>query len=638
LVWTAAGEKTYLYVAYTRVDSNRVTHYLTDDNFKGLYRSTDEGLTWRKMIDSTIRIPLGGVQGKDSANIMNAQGGYNLYLAANPARPNEVYLGGIDVLRSTDYGASFVDITNSYSDYYVKAKRNQHSDQHGLAFTASQSGADLIVGSDGGVFHTDDFGSNWDQIPGLPITMFYGIEPWRAGMANTPAKISATDLRVFGGTQDNGTVQHGLTSDTNFVWINHGDGGNGAAHPTDTGKIISSLQLGVIFARTTLDSLLPAPLSLRDTTHDNRPRWHTLTNRLLRGAGAITDTSEACSFIPPVVLDKDQPTDLYTGRCRVYHAVLDWNDLENTKWYSWSPVICGNIPSPSTWYFGDIETIAIGPRDAAGHPMLWAGGYSSSAGSAEVWRTVVNTTRADTTAPRWVSKHNNVPRANVSQIVPDRSDSLVAFLTTSSVSKVAHVMRTTNGGSNWTNISGNLPVAPVSALVVDTLAEHGDPLLKNQILIVGTDVGVFVTTNGGGQWSQLGTGLPHVIVNDLKIYKNMLIAATHGRSLYAMDISDLQGTRNAVEKRNTNNPTPAIYPNPVIQATGFSISFGPTEKITMCRLIEESSGRVFTAPIAHGDNNSIHVSLPPTIGTGSYIVELMSTEGPLARGHVSIVR
>ena len=639
LLWTASGDRTYLYAAYTRMDTNKVTHYMLNDDFKGLYRSTDEGLTWAKVLDSTIRIPMGGIQGKDSADIMNAQGMYNLYLAANPLRPEEVYLGGIDIFRSTDFGLSFTDITNSYSNYYAKDDRRQHSDQHGLAFTAAPSGSDMIVVSDGGVFHTDNFGANWTQTIGLPITMFYTIEPFRGGMAGTPAKISASDLKVFGGTQDNGTVAHGLTSDTNYAWINAGDGTVSISHPTDSNKIITSLEGGVIFARNTLDSLVPMPIYIHDTTHDMLPRWHALSNRLLYGPNSLTDTMEACGFVAPIVLDDERPADLYTGRCHVYHAVIDWSDLENIKWYTWSPAIAGYLTKDSIWYYGDVETIAIGPRDAAGHPMLWAGGYSSA--GTVVSRTVVDPARSDTTAPRWISITSSVPNSYVSDIMADRSDSLTAFLTTSSASNVPHVLRTTDGGAHWTNISGNLPVAPVSALVIDTLAEQGNPAFKNQILIVGTDVGVYVTTNGGTQWLALGNGMPHIIVGDLKIYKNMLIAATHGRSLYAMDISDLRPGSLTVE----GSPSPAvgvsIYPNPVTTGSKFNVEFNTFagSSIYSCRLIEESDGRVFGAAVEKEGDGRYSIAITNTIAPGAYIVQLLDAQDKiLAFSRVSIVK
>ena len=645
LLWTLGGgkyAKDYLFAGFIRADTNPVTHYMTDENFEGLYSSTNQGVTWKKILDSTIRIPMGGVQGKDSANITNAQGGYDFYLAAGPLpqddRNVDIYLGGIDVFRSTDLGANWKDITNSYSQYYVKANREQHSDQHGVAF----AGTDLLCVNDGGVFETRDFGTNWHQMTGLPITQFYAIEPWRGGMANTPATISANDLKVFGGTQDNGTV--GNLQDTSFAWINHGDGEAAISHPTDSNKLITSLEFGVIFARNTLDSLVPLPLDMKDTTQDTRPRWHTITCRLLYGPHPLTDTEEAVAWNAPLALDDEEPTELYTGRCHVYRATLDWNDLENTTWRTWSPPIEGNTGKDSTWYYGDIETVALGPRDAAGHPIIWAGGYGTSS---VLWRTTVDPTRSDTTAPHWITARNGLPNATVSQVVPDRSDSLTAFCAIVSASKVAHVLMTTNGGKKWTNISGNLPsTAPVSALVIDTLNEHGDPLLKNQVLIAGTDVGVFATTNGGSEWFNLAPGMPHVIVSDLKIYKNMLIAATHGRSLYALDISSLAGVPSAVAASVPGKSSSlTIYPNPVIGAASFSVwiqnagvSAPRIVGDASCRMVELSSGRSFAEPVEVVGAGEFRIQIDSQRSPGAYLVELLSGNRILGEGRVSIAR
>ncbi len=632
-----------LFAGFIRADTNPVTHYLTDENFEGLYISYDAGLSWSKALDSTIKIPMGGVQGKDSANITNAQGGYDFFLSTGPnswnSHPADIYIGGIDIFRSSNLGSSWKDITNSYSQYYVKGNREQHSDQHGLAF----AGSDLIAVSDGGAFETRDYGNNWRQITGLPITEFYTIEPWVGGMMNTPSTISASDLKVLGGTQDNGTVGHGLNAaaesfgtDSDFAWINHGDGGVSISDPADSNRLISSLQLGVIFARNTLDSLVPLPLDMRDTTHDTRPRWHTITYRLLYGPHPLTDTAEACAFVAPIQLDPNNNSVLYTGRCHVYQAILDWSDLENTTWRTWSPALFGYVSKDSTWYYGDDETIGIGPRDAAGHPMLWAGGYGTSG---NIWRTTVNPTRSDTTPPHWIAARGGVPIATVSDIVPDRSDSLTAFCTIVSAANVAHVLRTTNGGKNWVNISGNLPSAPVSALVIDTLAEHGDPSLKNQILIAGTDVGVFATTDGGSEWFALGSGMPHAIVSDLKIYKNMLIAATHGRSLYALDISALtSGASVASQTREASESMLSVSPNPVFRGESFEVRRSSEQTVSSCRLVQLASGRFFSEPLAYDGKGVYRITPGPELSSGDYIVQLFEGDRLLGEGRVSIAR
>ncbi|MDP4200505.1 MAG: hypothetical protein Q8922_05825 [Bacteroidota bacterium] len=640
LLWTVETSeltrRSWLFAAYIRSDTNAVTRIMSDDNFQGLYRSSDAGMTWTKILDSTIRIPMGGVQGKDSANITNAQGGYDLFLTAGPSPlmgAPDLYFGGIDVFRSTNLGDSWKDITNSYSEYYAKGDRRQHSDQHALAFTCASGGNDMLVASDGGVFHTDDHGATWEQIKGLPITQFYAVTPWRGGMANMPTPLTAADLKVYGGTQDNGTVGHGLTSDSAFEWINGGDGTECVSHPTDSNKIISSLQFGVIFGRNTLDSLTHVlPTTAKDTTHDTRPRWHSLTNRLLKGPNALTDTAEAAAWAVPIALDDQQTTDLYTGRCHVYKATIDWNDLENVKWQTWSKPIAGNTGNVRIWGYGDIESMAIGPRDAAGHPMLWAGAYGA------IWRTLVDPTRNDTTPPVWARKGNVFSGGAISAIVPDRSDSLTAIVTSANAGFPQHVLRTTNGGTTWTNISGNLPNAPVSALVIDTLAEHGDPNKKNMTLIVGTDVGVYVTTDGGGSWSALGTGMPHIIVSDLKIYKNMLIAATHGRSLYAIDISDIQSASRGVAEGNAHSmPELAIYPNPA--AGAFVVSLGGTDgRPCQCLLMNAATGLAHSVEATALDNGTYRIVPEQSLPSGAYFVELISGGRVLGRGRVSILK
>jgi photosystem II stability/assembly factor-like uncharacterized protein len=89
------------------------------------------------------------------------------------------------------------------------------------------------------------------------------------------------------------------------------------------------------------------------------------------------------------------------------------------------------------------------------------------------------------------------------------------------------VFHTTDGGTNWTNISGNLPEAPVNDIV---------PIGSN--LYVATDVGVFSSANGGRKWRAAGARLPNVPVTDLeyRAASNALYAATFGRGMYILTL------------------------------------------------------------------------------------------------------
>ena len=95
---------------------------------------------------------------------------------------------------------------------------------------------------------------------------------------------------------------------------------------------------------------------------------------------------------------------------------------------------------------------------------------------------------------------------------------------------VGHVFESHNGGSTWTNISGDLPDVPSDALVFS----HGE-------LALATDIGAFVATSGGGtgtSWSRLGSNLPNASINDLRLDPDgkTLLAATHGRGLWTIKL------------------------------------------------------------------------------------------------------
>jgi hypothetical protein len=97
-----------------------------------------------------------------------------------------------------------------------------------------------------------------------------------------------------------------------------------------------------------------------------------------------------------------------------------------------------------------------------------------------------------------------------------------------------YLYKTTDGGKTWTSIAGNLPNYPINVVVQDR--ENRD------LLIVGNDVGVFVSINGGGSWTRLKANLPDVAVHDLTIHprERDLVLATYGRALWTGDISPLE--------------------------------------------------------------------------------------------------
>jgi photosystem II stability/assembly factor-like uncharacterized protein len=644
IFWANTPGTPTLYSVMTKTDVNAITGSATDENLFGVFKTTDPEGTWIKLIDSTYRIPYKG-NNVDSADLFYRQGGYNNFLVGHPTRPNEIYVGGIDVIRTTDGGTSWTNITNAYPAYFSN-DRTQHSDQHSLAFTCAASGDDLLNGQDGGVFNTRDYGKTWNRVEGLPITMFYHLEAWSAGMASQPVSDPNT-LKLFGGTQDNGSVAKGFSSNPDWDWINRGDGGFAQEDPNNKNHLITSLQLGKIFFRTTLDSLRPNLFSDAGNLDPNAKKWFDLS--IIAKRRGLTDSTEPCSFIPPVILDKQRGNEVFSGKTRLYRAKLSFSDPDSlTVIQPWSPQLTGVTNNPKQWFYGgDVEAVALGPRDPNGRPMIWMGGMNSTrsangqlSGATGLWRTAYDPSLHQDSMPNWIKITTGLPFGIVSSIVCDRSDSLTAFASMTSYNAVKHLYKTINGGKNWLSISGTgstaLPNAPLNAFVIDSLAENGDPSKKNQCIIVAMDVGVFVTTDGGKSWAQLGEGLPNLVVGSLTMYKNWLIAGTHGRSAWALDVSGLQA-KSGVERQYVDNTfkITSISPNPAKDVIKVTLEGNTTQSDVKLEFIDMNGNTILRSNARESQSS---VTIPAEVPSGTYMLRAIGAAGQTAEEKVQIVK
>ena len=128
----------------------------------------------------------------------------------------------------------------------------------------------------------------------------------------------------------------------------------------------------------------------------------------------------------------------------------------------------------------------------------------------------------------WRDITDGLPNRVIKSIATDPSNPARAYLTVSGY-RSGHVFKTTDYGTTWQDISGNLPDIPANALVFDPL--------NPKLIYVGTDIGVFRSTNDGQAWELLNRGMPPVVVMALAAHPSGIIqAATYGRGVYELDL------------------------------------------------------------------------------------------------------
>jgi photosystem II stability/assembly factor-like uncharacterized protein len=443
--------------------------------FRGLYKSIDGGDTWYRVNDDVLD------------DLYASYGWYFGNVRVDPQDPDRVYAMGLDTYRSTDGGNTWSNIT-----YAI------HVDEHDW-WISPQDSQWMLSANDGGLYRTTNGGMSWMKFDGLPITQFYTVE------------VDPQDgNRIYGGTQDNGTLRTMTGQSHDWHMILGGDGFHVIVDPTDPQIIYAEYQYGNLYKST-------------DGGSDFYP------------ATAGIPQSERRNWSTPVVMDPVDPQVLYYGTFKVYRTT------NGAAWWTAISPDLSDGPGQGNLYFGTITTIAVAP---SGPDVIYAG-----LDDGNVW---VTTDGGGT----WNPIAEGLPERWVTRIAVDPGDPLVAYVTLSGYredSPLPHIYRTTDGGATWSPIHGDLPEAPLNVVLVD-------PQQATR-LFVGSDLGVYVTTDLGQHWTPLGQGLPMVAVLDLVLHEptRTLVAATHGRSMFRLalgssDVGEATGAFRLALGRPRPNP------------------------------------------------------------------------------------
>jgi hypothetical protein len=516
----------------------------------GIYRSTDGGATWSLTYRNEPPGPGGGGLG-------DARPFYYSQIRVDPRNPERIYWMS-SVFRTSPDGGKTVQ----------RGAVGVHTDWHAMWIDPSDPDH-YILGDDGGIAVTYDRGGTYDFINTFPIGQFYAV-----------AYSMEKPYKVCGGLQDNGSWcgpsrARNRAGTTNDDWYNvgGGDGFYSAIDPDDPNIVYSESQGGnasrLNIAQNTRTVIMRGGGRSRSSIFEDsviiargdttRPETPDITRTLAQiRARAAADSARGYRFnwSTPFFLSPHSPRTVYMGGNRLlkstdrgdhfYPISADLSTRDSAR-IIMSTRLTGGITRDNSGAetHGTITTVAESPVRPG---IIWAGTDDGN-----VWVTTND-------GGQWTditTRFPGVPRKTwVSRVEPSHFDTATVYVTFDNHMENdfrPYVYVSTDFGKTFRSISNNLPTGGVD--FVHVIRE--DPVNRD-LLFLGTDVGAYVSTNRGATWQRFMTGLPTVPVHDLQVHPrdHELIAATHGRSIWIVDVAPLEQMNNTLMARSATFFTP----------------------------------------------------------------------------------
>jgi len=459
-------------MVYALMSSNGADDAAFESSLHAVYRSTangDEG-SWEARVTNRDETQVNtGLLSTNSGFYSNqcvtngtrsisGQGWIHNAIAVDPQDPERVYAGGIDVYRSDDGGknwgiASFWQAADGPS--------GAHADVLSLVFAPDFNGEskpNLYVVGDGGVYLTENARAAvavGDRAGCTPYQNRVAWKPLHGGFQSTQFYSGAVlpgGATFLGGKQDNGTMRGNLADGGKWLRLRGGDGAAVAVDPRDPNTMFLSTQ----------------NFSLARTRNGGRTSAITM-----RG---IAEPRGNFAFIAPLTMDQKQPDRLYAGG-RTLWRTADQGD----NWVAMSTQLATAT--------GTVSAIAVSPADGTRVAFATSQGFVV---------TTANALEASATTEWEVSRPRPDYAPGLSFDPVDPNLLYVVYSQFNSAEGQSHVYRSRDGGKTWEGIDGSgearIPDVPVFCLIVD-------PQDRNR-LYVGTDLGVFVSQDGGSTWSR----------------------------------------------------------------------------------------------------------------------------------------
>jgi len=480
-----AGPKGRIGLDVYRRNPNVVYARIEHETESGVYRSDNGGATWRKMSSNNPRPMYFGV------------------IKIDPQTDSRIYVPGVSLTLSDDGGKTFRD----------DGAERIHVDHHAMWINPKDP-RHLMIGNDGGVSISHDRSETWVWLPNLLGAQAYHVE-----------FDMQSPYHVCAGLQDNNTwcgpsavrTNSGIINDDWYV-VSGGDGFQPLMDPSDANIVYAESQDGRMSRtdrrtneRTTVRPE-PAEQKPGDTSGQYRFNWDTAMQlspfdpaTIYIGANLVLKSSDRGRSYQPISPDLTTNTDRET--LSIMGVV--GKDIKLAK-------------HDGVGSFGNIVTLE---ESAARQGVVWVGSddgvVSVTQDSGKTW---TNVTSKIPGVPKWTY---------VADVLPSRAQAgtaYVAFDGHRGGDYKTYVFTTTDFGATWKSIASNLPSGEVARGLAE---DRKDP----NIIYLGTETGLWVSWNRGGNWTRIKANLPTMPIYEIKQHPrdNDLILASHARGIWILD-------------------------------------------------------------------------------------------------------
>lgn len=477
-----------------------------DKEAGGLYVSTDAGKSWSQVTT-------------DHRLIQRAW--YYMELFIDPNNENTIYVMSAPAMRSTDGGKTWEDISGTHGDY------------HNLWINPKNSN-NMIIADDGGAAISVNKGKTWSSQDILPTGQFYRI-----------AVDNQFPYNIYGGQQDNTSVK---IASRNLS-------GNGISEKdwsASAGGESAFLAFDPANPRFVLGGSYQGTIEVLDTK--TKTSTNVMAAPILYLGRDAQDMKYRFNWNAPIIRSIHEPNTYFHGSqlvLRTDNLGQSWTEVSpdltrNEKSKQGKPGVPFTNEAVGAENYGTLSYIMESPLEKG---VIYTG---SDDGLVHVTKDSGMTWQNITPA--------NLAECLINAIEVSPFDKATAYMATTRYKFNDHapgLYKTTDYGKTWKKINNGIPANAFTRVVRE------DDTVKD-LLYAGTELGLYVSFDGGLNWQSFQVNLPLTPITDLKVHQNNLIAATSGRGFWILDDLNLIRAFAKDKKEATNSKEGLVIysPNP----------------------------------------------------------------------------